>query len=706
MTGAPRPAAVARLVLAVLTAVAFVVAPATWPVPGRPAPASAAEGNPIAVAVDTLQPTVATREGTVLVSGHITNTSSTPVHNTRVFLWRNQNPITREPALDRLLSGDSSPDGSQVLTEGAFVDPSPEGPVMPGQRLPFTVSASVEALDFPRQGGAYLIGVEVTGQPDAGRRVTVGGSRLLLPVPSAAGAAEVPATTVSTVVALTSRPSRYAPDLFSDDHLAEELAVGGRLTRLLASARRAGVSWAVDPALVGELQEMADGYRVRQPDGQLLERPGSEPARRWLADLAELDTANGYRLPTAVPDLTALLRQDLPGLARAARHVEPDSPVARLRLLGWSGPDGVLDDRALAALREASATVVLAANATGGGPVLADGDGAPVVRYQPGAFDGGPGTSSDPVHQRQRLLATTMVSGLTGASPTVRLVTTAEQAEADAGADAPWVRRQPLATLLAQPQPWNGALDTDRPADPATDRYDRITRLQTDFADYAAAMAEPAPTRERAADALLRASSSAFVNEPQAYAGFVAPLESEVDDFFSGRSVRLTAPPRITMSAKEGSFPVTVVSRRAEEFRVAITFTSANAQRLSVPRMADIAVGGNQATTVAVTPRAAANGTVPVVAQLTTPSGRRIGNRITMDVAVTDLGTVGWIIVVASGAVLLGSTALRIRQVRRERARDAVPEPDRHDVPLLPDDDGDAQTNVVDLRDTEARGGR
>jgi hypothetical protein len=70
---------------------------------------------------------------------------------------------------------------------------------------------------------------------------------------------------------------------------------------------------------------------------------------------------------------------------------------------------------------------------------------------------------------------------------------------------------------------------------------------------------------------------------------------------------------------------------------------------------------------------AKANGTVRVVAQLTTISGKPVGRPVTINVTATQAGTTGWIIALAAGIVLIGSTALRIRQVARERARSGVP---------------------------------
>ncbi len=68
---------------------------------------------------------------------------------------------------------------------------------------------------------------------------------------------------------------------------------------------------------------------------------------------------------------------------------------------------------------------------------------------------------------------------------------------------------------------------------------------------------------------------------------------------------------------------------------------------------------------------AKANGIVPVTAQLQTETERRVGEPIQLEVQVTQNGTTGWLIALGAGVVLIGSTALRIRTVAKERAREA-----------------------------------
>ena len=64
------------------------------------------------------------------------------------------------------------------------------------------------------------------------------------------------------------------------------------------------------------------------------------------------------------------------------------------------------------------------------------------------------------------------------------------------------------------------------------------------------------------------------------------------------------------------------------------------------------------------------NGTVRVVAQLE-PSPEPVGRPQPIQVQATQAGTTGWVIALAAGIVLIGTTALRIRQVARERSAGA-----------------------------------
>ena len=82
-----------------------------------------------------------------------------------------------------------------------------------------------------------------------------------------------------------------------------------------------------------------------------------------------------------------------------------------------------------------------------------------------------------------------------------------------------------------------------------------------------------------------------------------------------------------------------------------------------------VTIGPGESPTINVTTSTRSNGVVTVKAQLETVAGTRFGPQIPVEITATGLGRVGWIIIIISGAVVLGGTFLRIRAVRRERSR-------------------------------------
>ena len=107
-----------------------------------------------------------------------------------------------------------------------------------------------------------------------------------------------------------------------------------------------------------------------------------------------------------------------------------------------------------------------------------------------------------------------------------------------------------------------------------------------------------------------------------------------------------------------------------------VRFRSVNSQRLTVApvELKPLAAGANRTENVQV--RAETNGSVQVTAELFTRSGRPVGKPVPILVNATQAGTTGWIIALVAGVVLVGTTALRIRQVAKERQRPG-PRPSR-----------------------------
>ena len=154
------------------------------------------------------------------------------------------------------------------------------------------------------------------------------------------------------------------------------------------------------------------------------------------------------------------------------------------------------------------------------------------------------------------------------------------------------------------------------------------------------------------------------------------------------RGVEIRSAPLVSTADQQGVvFPITVrnllpAGTEADDnaVRVRLVFTSDTEQRLVIKPIEIKRIGAEQNVTEDAEVTAKANGVVPVTAQLETETGRRVGEPIQLQVRVTQNGTVGWLIALGAGVVLIGSTALRIRTVAKERAREA----ETADTVLLP----------------------
>ena len=642
------------------------------------------ETQPVGITITGMDPALPDRNATITLTGTATNNSAEPLSGVQAIFWRDQSPITDNEGFNSALnSAATQPWGSRVFDKpGAYVDlTNQQRPtIAPGETVPFQVRAKVADLELPRTAGDYLIGVHVLGRVGRKANATIGRARLFVPLPRM-GTTATPPTPVQTVttVVLSSRPSKIGLGLFTDDHLAEELSAGGRLTLLLRAARRPDVSYLIDPALLDEVTSMAapEGYQIQQPDGRTVPGQGAQVARRWLEEYAQLDTSNGYRLPFGTPDLSALAHQQLGAVVQ--RSVAAGDRVGQVRdlpLIAW-GSNGQVAPDSIPIWEQTKATAILAASAQTSQALLRPLGTTQLISYNPRLFDGGPGPDprTTPIHLRQRLLAESYLDSLTGRStPVVRVITTADQATADLAADAPWVQRQPLRTLLAErPAEWSNQLDYPQTA-ASTELNSRqagqIRDLGASYAAYADLVVDPDPVNQRADESVSRAASSWWRGDPQGFEAFLQPQSAQARALLSGATVNLTVQRSVIMSGQSGSFPVTLTNTLGAPVHVTIVWDSDQPQRLDIPPQRNIVIDARGSVTVNVQPKAAANGPVRVSAQLTTPNGTPLGKRTSLTVNATNFGFVGWIIVVASGIVLLGATTLRIRQVRRERAAD------------------------------------
>ncbi|MFB9618488.1 DUF6049 family protein [Brooklawnia cerclae] len=637
---------------------------------GTPA-ASADESTYLRVELTSVTPTVLTSSGDLVVEGRITNTSGAPITGAEVRLWRDATPIDDEASLDRALS-DTQPLGATMESDGARVLVADGGTLADGESADFTVQASLdpnadESLWLTPSGAAYQVGVEVFGTASVGGYQLLGRSAALMAYP------DDTTVSVSTVVVLASRPTLLPldstgsePATFVDASLLGELA--NRLSDLMRLAEQPGVTTVIDPALFDEVTALAAGFRVQLPDGTLRDGTPQESAlaAAWLARLQALqDDGTLYRGLYGSPDVTAAVsagRTDV--LLRAAAALTADHPLAGLPLVVVP-TDYEVDTATLDALKQLDPTLVLAGNATGDDGVLHTRDGLRVVSVAADIADGGPGDdATTPAQVRGRLLAQQLVTAKEG-SVAVSVVTTSAQAALEAETVS-WRNRVGLAELTG-----SDAVTTDLELEPVSTVPETGTLAsRTDaVAEAVAAWGElraDDDSEHRLNVMTATAWSGVFGRDEDAQVAWLDRMAGPTTVLRSD-AIQVHVSDWVTTSEDDNQLPVTVINTTDEPVTVKVHFESENPLRISVADSDLVEVEPGESATVRVSPRTSGNGKVAITAQLVTEGGHPVGSQAAFVITGTEAGRVAWLIIVGSGAVLLIATALRIRQVRRER---------------------------------------
>ncbi|HOC14358.1 MAG TPA: hypothetical protein PLL50_08960 [Propionicimonas sp.] len=641
---------------------------------GPAAPASAAT---LAVTVDITGIAVAGTEPTDLVTltGTITNTGDVPAYGVQVYLWRSMDPI-RDLAALRQTSTNAAGWGTQM--------PQRPGPYLlvtnsvtaftPGASAPITLQATLADLGFNTRGAAYAIGAQVLATDDMSSDYqTVGQFRTVVALPAAD---PVP---VTSIVLLSATPTKLVENLFRNDDLAAELS--GRLDVLLTAAAQPGMSWLIDPGLLDEVRDLADGYQVGTGT-KAGEGAGAAVAAAWLARFATLDPQAGGRTLYANPDVNgARVAADASVVPRAQAAAAAVEGVDDLPLIVVPG-GRTLNQSTYAFLADSGANAILASNSAKAG-ALKRGTAEPLVLTTSALPTTGTDVARTALQQVQETLSGAVVAGQSGVA---RLLSDEAEVAQDAAAMTGWMQRRRLGDLLTSEPSGAIKLTSTKPARLSKAQFGAIDRLAEDFETYT----ELVPTTtltEGAQAALSRTAASAFIGRTDAFDSQARGLADLVSRPAISRSVTLDASPRFLMSARSNEFPVTVTNKLAEPIRVKVVVKTENPQRLTVPASQLFTVPPDQSVTVNIKPQATANGLIMANAHVATESGGRVTPDTAIVVEVTDLGVVAWIIVGVSAVVLVGATAWRIRQVRRrDSAQQAsaaaeVPAPDTNEQP-------------------------
>lgn len=619
-----------------------------------PPSAQAAEGQ-VTIELDSVTPDTLSANGTVTITGRVTNTSARAMTQVQVSFWRSTDPVTNDADFDLLVgSAWDVPIGARgTAEENLFNITNEQAPTFePGQTGTFTVTASVEQLAFtnPAPGTVYLLGVHVRAVPVGDLNQTVGRARVFLPWQPTSAAARV-----APIVLLTSAPSLALDGTLTDDHIAGELS--GRLATLLRAAEVPGATVLVDPALIDELRTMADGY---QTTGETVppEDPRAQAAQAWLDRFTALE-GSIHRTPYGNPDLAAAAADNrIEVIQRVQKALPPDHELAALPLAIWPERAG-LSPAARTFMAPLKPSVWVE-------PASVDGrfsltDASSLITYDPSITSGGPGPEPrDTLPQRRGRLLSQLV--LTP-RPTVLAVSTPEDA----------------ATLLSLPS-WVETVDLSEvpttvsnspPITPTTptalselwtainQTHQRISSWY-DLTSTADAGALPAAqVASRAANPRLGTRS----------VGWLHQAAGSIPQNLSAAGVSLQMAETFVLGDSTGTLPITITNASDHAVRVKVRMTSDNAQRITIPDTDLVTVPPHSSVSVQFMPQANSNGVVEFTAQALTANNLAVGPTQRFSVNATNFGRVGWLIIIASGVVVLGGTAIRIKQVQRERAR-------------------------------------
>lgn len=597
-----------------------------------PLPAGADEGdnsaNQVQVSLETVTPTVLGTSGELRLHGTVTNTTDAVLEDLTVSLWRDARPITSLALLNQATAMNSA--SGAVMQSPSARDELGDGTLDPGETKEFTVRAEMGAdaaeqtwLSAP--GAAYRIGVEV----DSLTRWSdepLGAARTFIALPGETKAQVAPVVQLNATPTMTRPVVGDRPAVFSADQIATELST--QIIPLTDFAEKYHAKIVVDPLLIDEVTALAKtGYSA------------SGLATSWLTKVSELlATGQVVRGLAGSPDIHSLLSVD-EELAVATATVASTHLLANAPL--WVIPaDGLIDENLLA--KFSAAQVVLASNTNG-----TSGD----TKLLWTSAVTGPPTSAG---IRATMAGAKQIVAATDDTELVQVIIDTADVEIFAKTAA---LREVISTdeITA-----DGPIYFDEPKPAIDDELAQTTKDSATILDtWCAMVSEAACPRQ-----LLAAAWSTRWHDAAARGTWLAELMATPRWGTGPDGVTLTVSDWVTTSASDNQLPVSVTNHTNQVISVAVAFTSANNLRIEVPDSDIVRIGPGETSSVRVSPKTHGNGVVGITAQPVAPNGQLIGVATEFSATGTDAGKLGWLIIIGSGVVLLGGTAMRVKQVR------------------------------------------
>ncbi len=294
-------------VAAAMTAVALCAAPAA--ASGGRAAAPGATSPQVSIAITSVNPPIAKPGARVTVSGTVANTTDSAMAGLSVQLWSSSVRLLSRTAMQ-----------SYLMAPGASEVDSPTRAVVPVATVPAHATRPWSLTLRVSQVGMTAFGVYPLAAELSQGAAQLDAARTFLPFwPGNSELKTLKPVRIAWVWPLIDSPHRAACPALLNDHLAASISGSGRLNQLLAvgrtpTARQARLTWAIDPALLGDVQVMTRRYQVggRATCGGAAARPASAAARTWLAAVQGVTARQDFFVtPYADADVAALAHRGL-----------------------------------------------------------------------------------------------------------------------------------------------------------------------------------------------------------------------------------------------------------------------------------------------------------------------------------------------------------------------------------------------------------
>ncbi|WP_148256817.1 DUF6049 family protein [Kribbella flavida] len=723
-----------RLCASVGAGLVIAASAAAQPVPAAVASPSAEENPVVSVTIDSFLPAAPKPGDQVVLTGRITNTSSTTFGKAQAGVCIGRDRLTTRAQLATIPTEANEPIQQRNDCVGLANSNSPSfqefGTLAPKASVRFRLVVPWRDWGIGPEPGVYTVGVRFRGDTSPSDRLSAGLSRTLMPVVSAQPMPRKVNTAL--VIPLRHRPTLLTGDRFANESLADSLAPTGELGRLLALGRSRKVTWLVDPAMIDEVKRMAAGYRVHV-DQQIRPGKGQKTAAGWLSAFTASRAKNPVvLLPYGDPDVGSLI--DAGG---GLRELVSQSRTATEQF-NLGGPQlfqsGLWLDNGSASSRN------LAAGSTGYAGAKADdvnlvpssswsADTRPTLSPSPvynvltpegpvksvrtviadSALTAGgpdPATANSPIQVRQRFAAETALLAATGKGAITVVAVPPRGWSEDGlattalaeGLSLPWTAPVGLDTLYrsnpANPLP-KPAL-TKGPNVPrstpglAPNQLQQIKSLSDALRTYVSLLNNPDQADENLRRALLRSASTgwrAFPDDAQEFASYELSLINGqlgkvhlVTNSSGGKGGHREI--KVNLSGSKGTFPLTIANELNVSVRVGVVVTSANRSDLRIEPLQTRVLPPGQKATYQINASAEQNGLIRADAQVVSSQDLPVGSSQELLIQAAQYGSVGWILVGSAVALLFGTSAVRIyRRVRSERRN---PTPETGEDPLHP----------------------